>query len=75
MLHIEIAADGLGISDEMKPKIFDWQTRSGLPSGGIGLPLARAVVDRYEGKIHVEDRVPGNPSKGIRFAISLPIKK
>ncbi len=75
MLHIEIAADGLEISDEMKPKMFDWQTRSGLPSGGIGLPLARAVVDRYEGKIHVEDRVPGNPSKGIRFAISLPIKK
>ncbi|MCK4484948.1 MAG: ATP-binding protein, partial [Candidatus Thorarchaeota archaeon] len=75
MLRIEIAADGLEISDEMKPKMFDWQTRSGLPSGGIGLPLARALVDRYEGKIHVEDRVPGDLSQGIRFVISLPTKK
>ncbi|MHA1483934.1 MAG: sensor histidine kinase [Candidatus Thorarchaeota archaeon] len=75
MLRIEIAADGLEISDEMKPSMFDWQTRSGLPSGGIGLPLARALVDRYEGKIHVEDLIPGNPSHGIRFVILLPIKK
>ena len=74
MLRIEIAADGLKIPDEMKPKIFDWQTRSGLPSGGIGLPLARALVDRYEGKIHIEDQIPGNPSEGIRFVILLPTK-
>ena len=75
MLHIDVTADGPEISDEMKPKMFDWQTRSGLPSGGIGLPLARALVERYEGKIHVEDRIPGNPSQGIKFVISLPIKK
>jgi signal transduction histidine kinase len=75
MLRIEIAADGLEISDEMKPGMFDWQTRSGLPSGGIGLPLARALVDRYEGKIHIEDRVPRDPSQGIRFVILLPAKK
>jgi signal transduction histidine kinase len=75
MLRIEIAADQLEISDEMKPRMFDWQTRSGLPSGGIGLPLARALVDRYEGRIHVEDRVPGNPSQGVRFVILLPTKK
>lgn len=75
MLRIEIAADGLEISDEMKPKMFDWQTRSGLPSGGIGLPLARALVDRYEGKITVEDRDPGDQSLGIRFVILLPIRK
>jgi len=75
MLRIEIAADGLEIPDEMKPKMFDWQTRSGLPSGGIGLPLARALVDRYEGKIHVENRVPGNPSQGIKFVILFPTKK
>ena len=75
MLRIEIAADGLEIPDEMKPRMFDWQTRSGLPSGGIGLPLARALVDRYEGKIHVEDRVPGNPSEGIRFIVLFPAKK
>ena len=75
MLRIEIAADGLKISDEMKPKLFDWQTRSGLPSGGIGLPLARALVERYGGRIHVEDRVPGELNQGTRFVILLPTAK
>jgi signal transduction histidine kinase len=75
MLRIEIATDEFEISDEMKPRMFDWQTRSGLPSGGIGLPLARALVDRYEGKIHIEDCIPGNPGQGIKFVILLPIKK
>ncbi|MHA1588167.1 MAG: sensor histidine kinase, partial [Candidatus Thorarchaeota archaeon] len=75
MLRIEIAADGLEIPDEMKPKMFDWQTRSGLPSGGVGLPLCRALVDKYEGKIHIEDRIPGTPNEGIKFVILLPTKE
>ena len=69
-----IAADnGEGISDEDKKRIFDRfyrvdKARTRQKGGlGLGLSLAKQIVDAYNGKIAVEDNQP----KGTRFNIRL----
>jgi len=39
---------------------------------GFGLYPARSLVDSYGGRVRVEDRVPGDNTKGARFAVVLP---
>jgi len=73
---IKITDQGIGISDEDKPKIFDRfyrvdKARSRSMGGlGLGLALARAIVDHHQGKIWVEDNKP----QGSSFIVQLPIK-
>jgi signal transduction histidine kinase len=38
---------------------------------GLGLSIVRLIVDKLGGHIWVEDRVPGDPSKGSVFAVQL----
>ncbi|TXT60641.1 MAG: hypothetical protein BAJALOKI2v1_90055 [Promethearchaeota archaeon] len=38
----------------------------------IGLPIVKTIVDSYNGKIWVEDRVPNNHTQGSRFIVLLP---
>jgi signal transduction histidine kinase len=73
-MRVEVADDGPGIPDELKAKLF---TRGGRGSTrvaghGIGLFLASNIVSGAGGRIWVEDRVPGDPSKGARFVVLLP---
>jgi signal transduction histidine kinase len=39
---------------------------------GLGLYLVGTLVHDFQGKIWVEDRVPGDPAKGARFVVMLP---
>ena len=39
---------------------------------GLGLYLVRTLVHDFQGKIWVEDRVPGDHTKGARFVVMLP---
>jgi sensor histidine kinase regulating citrate/malate metabolism len=36
---------------------------------GFGMYLVRTLVEGYNGKVWVEDRVSGDPTKGARFAV------
>mgnify|MGYP005832697993 CR=1 FL=1 len=38
----------------------------------MGLNLVKTLVDTFKGKIWVEDRVPGDHSKGCRFNVLIP---
>ncbi len=74
--RVEVEDNGPGIPDTLKRQIFD---RLGdgrgdvLPRGkGLGLYLAKTLVSDYRGRIWVEDRVPGDHTKGSRFVVMLP---
>jgi PAS domain S-box-containing protein len=72
--EILVEDNGPGISNEMKAMVFDRIYRSMTKSGchGIGLYLVKLLVNKFNGKIIVEDRVAGDRSKGSRFIVTLP---
>jgi len=73
-LKVEIKDRGKGISDDQKDKIFARLTprKNGIRGTGIGLTLVRRILERYGGKIWVEDRVKGDYRKGANFVVLLP---
>jgi PAS domain S-box-containing protein len=66
--------NGPGIPDELKNKLFTkfqrGQTRA--QGKGLGLYLVKALVEDFRGRVWVEDRVPGDHTKGCRFVVMLP---
>jgi signal transduction histidine kinase len=73
-IKIEIKDNGIGIPDDKKEIIFE-KGHFSLKGGkglGFGLSLVRNIINKLNGKIWVEDKIPGNPSKGSNFIILLP---
>jgi PAS domain S-box-containing protein len=72
-VQVSVEDDGPGIPDEIKPVIFQrFRRGTSRRSGkGLGLFIARMLVERYGGRIQAENRVPGDSSKGaaIRFTL------
>lgn len=77
---IAVSDTGPGIPDAHLPRLFDRffsyrpdeaGSRDHLSNGhsGLGLAIARAVVERYGGEIRAENRVEG----GARFEVWLPV--
>jgi len=66
--------DGPGIPDELKSKLFQrkMRGRTKTTGSGLGLYLVKKLVEDLNGRVWVEDRVPGDPSKGARFVVLLP---
>ena len=66
-----IQDNGIGISSESFPKLFDifykFHHQDEYPGTGIGLPLAKKALERMQGSIGVESEV----GKGSRFWIAL----
>jgi signal transduction histidine kinase len=74
-VEVVITDNGPGISDEIKPVIFNRFRRGKNPKSGkgLGLFITRTLVESYGGTIWAEDRVPGSPENGT--AIHLTLKK
>jgi nitrogen-specific signal transduction histidine kinase len=74
--RVEVRDQGKGISDERKPLLFqrfeNLDTGMAAESHGLGLSVVKALVDRYQGKVWVEDRVKGDKAKGSVFVMLLP---
>ncbi len=73
-VRITIADTGPGIPDATKPVIFTKYLRGTerVRGKGLGLFIVHTlIVDRYGGSVSVEDRVPGDHSKGVSFVILL----
>lgn len=72
---VEVQDSGIGIAPEKQPRLFkpysrldaDRQRHPGL---GLGLALAKQVVELHGGKIWVESE----PGKGSVFSFSLPLR-
>jgi two-component system sensor histidine kinase BarA len=70
---VSVEDTGPGISEDEKELIFNrfrkgLSTRSGK---GLGLYIARALVERYGGTIWAEDRIPGRPECGLAIRFTL----
>ncbi|MDN7025901.1 HAMP domain-containing histidine kinase [Methanoculleus sp. FWC-SCC1] len=70
---VSVEDTGPGIPDAVKTELFSRFTRGGGEKSGrgLGLYICRMLVERYGGRIWVEDRVPGEPERGtaIRFTL------
>lgn len=71
---VTISDNGRGIPEKHKEKIFDRSKNTDYLTGGIGLGLhfAKTLIESYEGRIRVEDRVPGDYTKGAKFVVMIP---
>jgi signal transduction histidine kinase len=70
-LSFAVADEGPGIPADQLPHVFGamWQAREGDRRGvGLGLWIARAIVDAHEGRIWVESR----EGEGAVFRVELP---
>ncbi len=72
---VSVADNGIGIPDSKKNIVFGRFTTGDErpPATGLGLSIVRAIVEAYNGMVWVEDRVPGDPSKGSVFRVALPM--
>jgi signal transduction histidine kinase len=74
ILKLEFIDNGMGIEHYRKEKIFMVGNREfkGGRGMGLGLSLVKKIVESYSGKIMVEDKVPGDYSKGSNFIVLIP---
>ncbi len=70
-MEIEISDTGHGIAPSLKHRIFDpyFTTKAQGKGTGMGLAVARGIVQSHGGAIDVESE----PGKGTRFRVLLPI--
>ena len=68
-LLIDVEDTGVGIPEEVKPKLFNPMVTTKAKGQGLGLAVVKRLVEALNGKISFESQV----NKGTRFTISLPI--
>jgi PAS domain S-box-containing protein len=71
-IHIHIQDDGVGMTQEIKDKLFNpfFTTRRNRQGTGLGLSIAYGIVRSFQGQILVDSQ----PGEGSEFAIVLPIR-
>jgi two-component system NtrC family sensor kinase len=70
---IQIYDNGIGMSEEVKQRVFDYMFTTKPVGKGIGLGMAIAyqiVVDKHAGSIEVDSI----PKSGTEFTIRIPLK-
>ncbi|WP_128693773.1 PAS domain-containing sensor histidine kinase [Methanoculleus taiwanensis] len=70
---VSVEDTGPGVPDEVKGKLFTrFERGMGRGSGqGLGLFIVRTLVERYGGRVWIEDRVAGHPEQGAAFRFTL----
>lgn len=74
---VSVTDRGRGIPDDRKKVVFERFATgmTGVKGFGIGLSIVSSLVEKYGGRIWVEDRVKGDFTKGSVFKIALPKAK
>lgn len=80
---VRVIDRGIGIPDELKDKVFSREFKKLLKpdrpilqkarGAGMGLSLVKALIERYGGKIWVENRVYDDYTRGSVFAFMVPM--
>lgn len=71
---VTVSDHGKGIPDLMKQELFD-RFYSKATGSGLGLSIARTLVERYKGKIWVGDRIYEDYKLGSSFGMIFPAMK
>ncbi|MFA5613619.1 MAG: PAS domain S-box protein [Methanoculleus sp.] len=73
MVSVTVADTGPGISDDLKPRIFERKERGVTRKSGkgLGLYIVRMLVERYRGSVWAGDRIPGRPEEGAAITVTL----
>ncbi len=73
-LKIEFKDNGIGVTYAAKEIIFQGGYKRDKKVRGMGLRLSlvKKIVESYNGEIWVEDKVPGDYSKGSNFVVIIP---
>ncbi len=70
---VSVEDTGPGVPDEVKGKLFTRFER-GMARGsgqGLGLFIVRTLVERYGGRVRIDDRAAGHPEEGAAFRFTL----
>ena len=73
MVQVEVEDTGRGIDEADLERVFDKFERVGSPTeegSGLGLPIAKDLVELHHGRIWVESRL----GQGSRFVVRLPLR-
>jgi two-component system, LuxR family, sensor kinase FixL len=68
-VELAISDTGPGIPPELLPRLFESFFTSKRSGMGLGLSIARSVVEAHGGRIRAEN----NPDRGATFRVSLPV--
>ena len=72
-IKIELIDNGIGIPDDRKKEIFiTREEEESKFKTGLGLSFIKKIVEYYNGKIWVEDRIKGDYTKGSNFILLIP---
>ena len=73
-VKLEFKDNGIGIDDTRKNLIFKKNNKknAGSKGMGLGLSLVAKILDLYEGKIWIEDRIRGDYTQGSNFVLLIP---
>lgn len=76
-ITIEFLDNGTGVEDEHKEKIFKkgYKRIKSEKGMGMGLSLVRELIEGFNGKIWIENRIKEDYTKGSNFIILLPAVK
>ncbi|RRZ86797.1 AAA family ATPase [Erwinia sp. 198] len=70
LIRIEIADNGIGLSEEVTGKIFDSFYTTKAEGMGMGLTISKEIIKRHGGELRAENRLDG----GCLFWFTLPVE-
>jgi signal transduction histidine kinase len=66
---LEVIDTGVGMSEELRGRIFDPFFSTRAAGSGLGLPTTRKIIEAHGGAIGVQSE----PGKGSQFSVRLPV--
>jgi two-component system, OmpR family, sensor histidine kinase CiaH len=76
-ITVNISDEGMGINDDDIPLLFNRfyrsdtsRTKTDVPGYGLGLSIAKQIVDKHNGIIRVKSKL----DKGTTFSVELPLQ-
>jgi two-component system sporulation sensor kinase A/two-component system, sporulation sensor kinase E len=70
-LELSVEDTGEGIPADLLPRLFEPYVTTKTKGMGLGLAIARRIVEGHGGEIDVENR----PGRGTRFVITIPLER